>query len=41
MTIPPLAQSALTLTLALLIAIAVVWSGADKIWLAKACVAPF
>ena len=39
--IPPLARSAVIMMLAILIAIAVVWSGADKIWLAKACVAPF
>jgi len=34
-TIPPLAQSALTMTLAFLIALAIVWSGADRVWLAQ------
>jgi hypothetical protein len=32
-----LAQSALTLLLAVAIAVVIVWSGADKIWLNQAC----
>jgi len=31
--LPPLAQSALTMTVAFLIALAIVWSGADRVWL--------
>ena len=37
MTMPPLARSAVILLLAFLIAIAVVWSGMDKLWVQQMC----
>jgi hypothetical protein len=40
MTVPPLARLAITLLTALVIALAIVWSGADKIWLARAACLP-